>query len=481
MKRIKQKQNELKEGVSVHCLWYEESVKPLFNMVWYVWLAVTVWSGGVSASQQAVGLVEVYQMALVHDATLAQARAQYESEQKNYTIARAELLPKLSADASYFKTDSNNDTSDVTSRDMSLTLTQPIYKHEAWSGFEQVKHSLKVSEFKLKAAEQDLILRVAERYFNALLAQKNVALFQAKARADLSQLERAQASVEIGLASRVDVLQAKSSYDLSRSERINAENTLDIQLEELMKLTGKSVRHLKSFSMQVDLPAPPLDLSAVEQLAEMQNLTVQQAQAQLDTAELEVDLQKGGYWPAINFQAKLSDTTYTDHVEGIFFRDSQQTSVGVSVSVPLYSGGGTEARVGAARDQLNATREQLRNSREEARLQARIQVRNLQSGLALLAALKEAVKSNDAFLEATEESYQVGLKSLLDVFSARSNQTVAHKNLIEAMHNQVLNLLRLEATLGDLTLEDLMVFNRLLQESEWVVFSSDALKQENIH
>ncbi|MCF6298246.1 MAG: TolC family outer membrane protein [Thiomicrorhabdus sp.] len=420
-------------------------------------------------ANQAAGLVDVYQMAVLQDAPLAQARAQYQAEQQNYDTAKAALLPEITADASYFVTDSNNDRSDSTRKDMSITLNQSIYKHEVWAGFEQVKHSLKTSDFQLKTAEQDLILRVAESYFNALLAQKNLQLFQAKERADLSQLERAEASAEVGLASRVDVLQAKSGYDLSKSERINAENALDIRFEELMKLTGKPITQLKSFSMQANLPELPLDLYVLEQKAESESLTVRQTQSQLETAELEVDLQKGGYWPSINFQAKLSDTSYVDTADSFFFRDSQQTSVGISVSLPLYSGGGTASKVSAARYQLNATQEQLRNSREEARLQARIQARNLESGRSLLAALKEAVKSNDAFLEAAEEGYHVGLMSLLDVFSARANQTVARKNLIEAMHNQVLNRLRLESILGDLTMEDLLAFDRLLQESEVIV------------
>ncbi|MCF6345766.1 MAG: TolC family outer membrane protein [Thiomicrorhabdus sp.] len=434
-----------------------------------LFLATSISPLALANSSPTVGLVDVYQMAVLQDAPLAQARAEYQAEQQNYDTARAELLPKIQADASYFVTDSNNDVSDSTRQDMSITLNQSIYKHEVWAGFEQVKHSLKTSDFKLKTAEQDLILRVAERYFNALLAQKNLELFKAKERADLSQLERAQASVEVGLASRVDVLQAKSSFDLSKSERINAENALDIQFEELMKLTGKPITQLKSFSMDANLPEVPLDLYVLEQKAESQSLTVKQTQSQLDTAELEVDLQKGGHWPSIDFQAKFSDTSYIDTTDGFFFRDSQQTSVGISVTLPLYSGGGTSSKVSAARYQLNATQAQLRNSREEARLQSRIQVRNLESGRALLAALKEAVKSNDAFLESVDEGYQVGLKSLLDVFSARANQTVARKNLIEAMHNQVLNRLRLESILGDLTMEDLTAFDRLLQDSEVIV------------
>ncbi len=460
------------EKMMVQCYKHKISPPSLLNRggrnFWVLFLAMLMTPFAFADRTQAVGLLEVYQMAVLQDAPLAQARAQYQAEQQNYNTARAELLPQVQADASYSMVDSNTDVRDVTTRDMSLTLNQSIYKHEVWAGLEQVKHTLETSDFRLKTAEQDLILRVSETYFNALLAQKTVQLFLAKERADLSQLERAQASAEIGLASRVDVLQAKSSYDLAKSERINAENSLDIRFEELRKLTGQSLSRLKSFSMQIALPKVNLNVGELEKKAEKQNLTVKESISQQHTALSEVDLQKGGYWPSVNFKAKVSDTTYTDDVEGFFFKDSQQSSVGISVSLPLYSGGSTSSKVSAARYQLQAAQEQVRNSQEEARLQVRIQIRNLQSGESLLSALQEAVRSNDAFLESAEEGYHVGLMSLLEVLTARSNQTVARKNLIEALHNQVLNSLRLESLLGDLNTDDLRRFDALLQSSEMI-------------
>jgi len=419
-----------------------------------------------SAANPALGLLDVYQLAVTQDAQLAQARAQYQAEQQNYATAKAELLPKIQADASYFVADSDQNNSDVTTRDVSLTLNQPIYKHESWAGFELVKHSLETSDYRLQSAEQELILRVTESYFNALLAQKTLQLFKAKEKADLSQLERAEASAEVGLASRVDVLQAKSSYDLSKSERINAENGLDISLEQLMKLTGQPVHALKAFPVKVILPEVNINLTELEALAEKDNLNVKLSLSQQHTADSEIDVQKGGYWPSVNFQAKLSDTDYSDFNAGASFQDNQRTSVGVTVSLPLYSGGGTSSKVSAARYQLVAAKEALRNSQEEARLNVRLQARNLERGGSLVAALQEAVNSNDAFVEAAEEGYNVGLKSLLEVLSARSNQTAARKNLVEAMHNQVLHKLRLESAIGDLNTDDLKAFDRLLQASE---------------
>ncbi|MGM0541985.1 MAG: TolC family outer membrane protein [Pseudomonadota bacterium] len=421
--------------------------------------------GSVQASATA-GLMDVYQMASLHDAKLSQARAQYQADQQGLKTARSYLLPQIQADGSYFINDSSNDSADVTSRDLSLTLNQSLYKHETWAGYEQVKQSLETSRYVVQSAEQDLILRVTEAYFNVLLAQQDLELFKTKEKADKTQLERAEASSEVGLASRVDVLQAKSSYDLSKSDRITGENSLDIALEELSKLTGRSIRRLKGLSMQVALPKADRNTVELETRVETQNLAVKQAASQVLTAEQEIEVQKGGYWPTVNFQAKYTDSTYSDYnTKTAFFNtDAQKTSVGVTVSVPLYSGGGTNSQVSAARYEVTAAKQALRDSREQARLNVRIQARTLEAGESLISALREAVKSNDAFLEAAQEGYHVGLKSLLEVLTARSNQYAARKNLVAAIHNQVLNNLRLESTLGDLTTDDLMVFDRLLQE-----------------
>ena len=420
---------------------------------------------GVQASATA-GLMDVYQMASQHDATLAKARAQYQADQQGLNTAKSYLLPQIQADGSYFVNDSSNDSSDVTSRDLSLTLNQSLYKHETWAGYEQVKQSLETSKYVVQTAEQDLILRVTEAYFNVLLAQQDLQLFKAKEKADKTQLERAEASSEVGLASRVDVLQAKSSYDLSKSDRITGENSLDISLEELAKLTGKSIRHLKALSMQVVLPKADLNKADLESKVEAQNLAIKQAASSVLTAEQEIEVQKGGYWPSVNFQAKYTDSSNSGYSSSstTIFNDAQKTSVGVTVSMPLYSGGGTDSQVSAARYKATVAKQVLRDSQEQARLNVRIQARSLEAGESLISALREAVKSNDAFLEAAEEGYQVGLKSLLEVLTARSNQYAARKNLVAAIHNQVLNNLRLESSLGDLTTEDLMVFDKLLQE-----------------
>ncbi|WEJ61595.1 TolC family outer membrane protein [Thiomicrorhabdus lithotrophica] len=415
-----------------------------------------------------LGLTDVYQMALTHDAQLAQAESQYQADMQGLDTALATLLPQIKADGSYFVTDSSNDSFDVNTQSLSLTLDQSLYRHENWAQYEKSKYLVESAEATLKNSQQDLIIRVTEAYFDVLLAQETLRLAITKEAADATQLETAEASAELGLLSRVDVLQAKSSYDLSKSETINAENGLDVSLEALSKLTGQPAdtlenRSLKKLLPDVMLPRENLSMSTLEQRAVVENLLVKQAQAKLSTANQEIDVQRGGYWPTVDLQAKYTDTAYSDFQAGSSFIDSDNTSVGVRVSMPLYSGGSTSSRVAAAKYQSIASQQALREAQENARLNVRTQKLNLDRGQKLVAALREAVKSNDAFLESAEEGYKVGLKSLLEVLTARTNQNTAQKNLIEAIHNQVLNKLRLEASLGDLTIEDIQKYEPLLQ------------------
>jgi len=412
-------------------------------------------------AQESAGLSDIYQMAINHDAQLAQQRAQFEASKESVKSVKAGLLPTISADGSYAMNNSNSTTGDYDTRSLSLTLNQPLYNKEIWSRFEQAKYVTDEAKSSLQNAEQDLILRVANAYFKVLLAQEDVRLSIAQEKADKLQWDRAQASAEVGLGSRSDVLQAKSSYDLTKSQRISNQNNLDVAFEELMKLTGKPVMSLNALQADASLPSETFDMERWAQRSQNNNLLVKQIEAQFKTATEEVTAQKAGHWPTVGLQASITDTEYSSN-NSSSLNDSTGNSIGVSVRVPLYAGGGTTAKVSEARFKQISAQQALRDSREQARLNARIQVRSVERGESLVAALREAVKSNSSFLEAAEEGYKVGLRNLLEVLTARSNLYNAQRNLMEAMHNQVLNRLNLEATVGDLTAEDLLQYDALM-------------------
>jgi outer membrane protein len=410
--------------------------------------------------QAAPGLVDVYQMALIHDATLAKAQANFEASQQLNTQAKSYLLPDIEAGAGVDYVNHSRAGETGSNRTMSATLKQPLFNREAFKRYDQAQSKLEQAYVQLRIEQQSLILRVSEAYLNVLLTQENLRLAQAKEAADKIEWERAQASADVGLASRTDVLQARSSYDLSISDRISAEHNLDIAYEKMTKITGQTLTEIKQFVLGVNIPSAATDDASIEATAESDNLKVLLEQFNSQIASDEVEVKKSGHWFNVNLQARYTDRQFVDYANPR--PDNQDTTVSVQFNVPLYKGGRTSSEVTEARFKEQAANIALRDAREQARLDARTQARNIVRGEALIAALREAVKSNEAFLEAAEEGYRVGLRNMLDVLTARSNVFQARRNLAEALNDFVLNQIRLKNTLGALSVDYLRELDQLL-------------------
>ncbi len=428
---------------------------------------IVVTSSVTSAVFATTSLMDVYHLAQKNDAILAQATAQYEAQQQGVLIARSPLLPQITADGVFGNNNSSINSGDVTTKNLSITLNQSLYNPESRARYQQSKYQQRQSSYTLQATQQDLIIRTADIYFAVLLAQANLELFVATEQANKTQWERAQVSADVGMASKVDVLQAKSSYDLSRSDRILAENDLDVAYEKLLKLTGqelKQLKKLKTVSLNTYLPKNNIKIEQWESEAKSNNLAVLKLEQSANIAAEEISVQRSAHWFNIGLQARYSRVDYSNYNNTVarVFSDKNDLYIGAYVSLPIYSGGRVSAKVSEARSNLNSANEGLRYAREQASLDARIQARNVARGHILVDALREAVKSNDAFLEAAEEGHKVGLKSLLEVLTARSNKFKARRDLTRSMHNVILSGLRLEGAAGNLTPEDLIRYDAIL-------------------
>ena len=417
---------------------------------------------------EAYGLQAIYQKAVSFDAKLAQAKAEFESESQASSTAMGALLPQIQAEGNYFITDSNNDLADNHSQSLSLTLNQSIYQHDQWARFHQAQYVVEAAQYRYQLAQQDLILRVSEAYFDVLLAQKNLSLAKDKYDADLTQFDTANASFELGLASQVDVQEAKSNLDLSKADIISAENQLDITFETLANISGMQVTVLKNEGLKalladVALPSEAFQIHNILREVEVQNLSVKVATTQLNQATEEVAVKRSGHLPSISFQAQYTDQEYSEFQAGSTFTDSETTRYGINVTMPLFSGGSVNSEVTAAKKQTLSAQEALRDAKQSATLEARTLIRSIEQGHKLIAALRQAVKSNNAFVKSAQEGFKVGMRSMLEVLTAISNRTRAQRDLTEAIHNQVLNRLRLQATLGALDVDDIAKYEPLLQ------------------
>jgi len=415
-----------------------------------------------------IGLSQVYQMAVKHDAVLAKAQAQYEADQKIERLAKAPLMPQVTAGAGWQSVDSSVNSQDQTATSWNVTLNQSIYQRDNWMKVEQAKYQVLSAKYAYQNAQQDLIERVVDAYFKVLIAQQDLELAKTKELADKTQWEKAKTSAEVGLASRTDVLQAKSSYDLSKSDRISAQTQLDIVVEDLAKLTGKPITDLKTLKLGTQLSQFDTHIDKWIDLVETKNFAILQVKNQVATAQKQIEIEKSGhFWPQVGLQAKYQNSSidYSSPVPPTPSKvDATSLTLGVSVTVPLYAGGAILTKVDQARANLKVAQETLRDTEEQVKLQTRVLVHSIERGQALVQALREAVKSNNAFLEAAEEGYRVGTQSLLEVLTARTGQFKARRDLASAMHTLVLNQLKLKAVVGELTPDVLAKFDALLVE-----------------
>ncbi len=416
----------------------------------------------------AYSLIDVYKLALAHDAKLAQAHAEYDANITNLNIARSSILPKISIDSSYVINDSNKNSADVNTFSVGVNLKQPLYEPVSWAIYGQAQYLLQQANYELQIAQQDLIIRLAESYFKTLLAQMELNLSQAQEFSNKNQWQKTLQSANLGLASKVDVLQTKSSYNLAKSTSIKYQNSLVIAHENLINLTGVELNNLKSLTSNMDMFNKKINIQPniqqYEQQASLNNLTVLKAIAQVKIAKKELQAQKKGHLPKINLKAGYTDKSFSNYNTNFSqnFQDRKDFNIGIYATIALYSGGLTTAKINQASAKKRAARLQARQAIEQAKLSARIEVRNIEHTYKLILANRANVESTKAFLDMTEQSHKLGLKELLDVLTAKATKYQASKNLTASLHNLILSHLRLEQTIGTLDIESLQRIDQLL-------------------
>lgn len=416
----------------------------------------------------ASGLMALYAQAAERDARLMQAQAQYQAESEVINKAQALLMPKVNGELSYNSQNSSR-TSPFTVKEGRvgrITVEQPLFNGEALARYDQAKATLEQARMKLTLSEQDLILRLTQSYFDVLRADQLLELAMAQLEATGKQKEKIAEGVRVGLTNPVDLLEVQARYDLALSDRIAAENQTEITREALARLLGTTPPNLKTLPLMTRFVPWQEKLSDIERQAQDNNLQVRLNAAGVQVAEQEVSAQRAGHMPALSVQGNWTDTSNVYAQSSAFaIPEVQTSSIGLKLTVPLYSGGLTSASVREAESKLGAARYGLRDVREQARLDAASLMRSIQRAPSQLQALQQAVASSRAFLEAAEEGNRVGLKDLVEVLNARAQLMKAERDLANALYDDVLNRFRLKAVLGNLTTDDLATIEAHLRDA----------------
>jgi outer membrane protein len=421
---------------------------------------------------RATDLLETYRLALVNDAAYRSAGADFRATQQVRPQAISRLLPnldvRLATIGNRLKVRKSNAISSVgtqtfNTKEYEVSLSQPVYRHELWIQLEQADSRIKQATAQYSFAEQDLILRVAERYFNVLRALDELAFSGAEKEANRQQLEQSKQRFEVGLIAITDVEEAKAGFDSAVAQEIAAENALDNARERLREITGVYYQSLAPLGVEMPLVLPePGDIEKWTETALRRNLEVAAARFQAEVAEEEIRRIKAqGHEPKLDV---VGDHLRRDAGGGFSGPSDVDTStISLELSVPIYQGGLVLSQTREARERYRETLDDLEQRQRAVQRQAREAFLGLLSGISRVKALNQAVASNEASVAATEAGFQVGTRTSVDVLVAQRALFRANSDYAGSRYDFVLNLVRLKQAAGSLAENDLITINAWLE------------------
>ncbi len=428
---------------------------------------------------QAQSLMEMYDAARGYDAGFISAKAQFEANLAKANQTLGGILPNIALAASATRTnfDYRPDVPNpgatppvVASQRLygtgaaAVTLTQPIYRPAAWAAYRQGGHLLQQAAAQYEAAEQDLLIRVSQAYFDVLTAEDSLALVQAQKTAVAEQLASAQRNFEVGTATITGVRDAQARYDLANAQEIAGDNDLRIKRLALDLAVGLSNAKPKRLANSIQLIKPPTeDVNTWVSLSETSSPAIRQAQLGLEIASLEVNKATAGHKPTLDAQVSYGgvrnvDGSATTAVPSHIYNPS----AALVLNVPIFAGLSTMYRVKETVALEDKARADYENARRTTAQATRTAYFGLIAGLSQVKAYEAAEASSQSALDANKLGYSVGVNINIDVLNSQSQLYQTKRDLAKARYDVLVTTLKLRQAAGTLTPADLQPINDLL-------------------
>ena len=425
---------------------------------------------------QGAGIVDIYLDAQRNDPSVVNANYLTLVAKEDRKQAVSLLYPSLDAFAQYKQTGQNIVSSDNTvygtgstsfgSTSYGLTLTQPLFHWDSIVGLKQSKIALQQAEIEYILAQNDLIVRVADLYFQALSAQNQLDYVNAELLAVEKHFELAKGRQEMGLIPITDLHDAKARRATTRAEVISARNQLDDALQALEEVTGTAVHNLDTLRPTIPFQSPePADLDSWINQALEQNPSIALRQQAVEMAIEEVKRQKSGHYPTLDLVGRYSD----DETDGSLFgggSEVETTEISLQFNLPLYRGGAVSSKVRKAKQQEKIARQNLVKEQRGVARQVRAAYLGVKSALSRVDALQESIVSNQLALDAKQEGFLSGLYTSLTVLDAERDLSLVRIDYARARYDYVLNSLKLKLAVGTLNSQDLLDLDRWFVKSK---------------
>ena len=436
---------------------------------------------GLSGWAQAQSLVELYDAARGYDAAYQSAKLQMDATLSKTDQAIAGILPTVTSTATVSRTNIVGMFDAVApaiapttydrifgTQSTSITASQALYRPANVAAYVQGKRQREQAYVVLASAEQDLMVRLSQAYFDVLASQDSLTFVKAQKIAVNEQLASAKRNFEVGTATITDTREAQARYDLVIAQEIAAENDLRVKRMALDMLVGKKDVSPKPLVNINDLPSPaPANVDEWVIQSERVHPGIQKALLDWEVAKLEVDKAKSLHKPTVDLQASYSyalnlDGTATSTATTPFNSHIGISSIGVLVTLPIFSGFSSDNRIKETlklEDKAQADLEVVKRSVAQATRSAYFGV---VSGLGQVRALKAAEDSSQLALDANKLGYSVGVRINIDVLNSQSQLFQTKRDLAKARYDVLLGNLKLRQSNGSLKTEDLQIVNNLL-------------------
>jgi len=414
-------------------------------------------------------LMDVYNLAAGNDPVIQRASANHAAALEALPQSRANFLPSVEFVAS--RTEISQDVTksafgpdflgsrNFNTTNYSFNLSLPLYRRDNYVARRLAKHGVTRADAEYETAQQDLLLRVAEAYFDILASRDDLEFARAEKLAIKRQLEQTRQRFDVGLVAITDVHESQARYDLTLAEEILASNQLDNRIEALRTLTGTYHNEPDKLSDNITLVRPdPEDIEQWTRTALEQNLALLAAQATLDESRENVARQRSGHYPTLDLVASSS----YDDSGGSRASTSDTNAIGLNFNLPIYAGGRTSSQTRQALHLLEAARQSLEEQRRNTQRNVRNAYLGVLSGISRVQALKQALVSNQSALRAAEAGYDVGTRTTVDVLLARRNLFSAQRDYAQSRYDYILDTLRLKQASGSLTTDSLQAINNWL-------------------
>lgn len=433
-------------------------------------LLIAVSVAGFSTVTQAEDLLQVYQKAKETNPTLRQTQAERNQAFEKINEARSPLLPQLGLGGGYEYGSGYRDLRNRNSNTLNaqLKLTQTIFDMSKWRQLDLQEKTAGISDITFQSAQQQLIVDTSVAYFNVLRALDTLSYVQSQKEAVYRQLDQTTQRFNVGLVAITDVQNARANYDSVLAQEVSGRNDVENTIEQLRQVSGIYYSDLASLDVNRFKTSAPDAIEVLLKEAQERNLNLLSATLGRDLAKEQISFAQSGHYPTVELSAGTGVTNNDYSGSGYSNTPNSyagQSTIGVNVSIPLYTGGLVSSQVDQAQYGYTAASEKL-----EAMLRQVIQVtrssyNNINASVSSVNAYKQVVTSAQSSLDATEAGYQVGTRTIVDVLNATTSLYEAKKSLSNARYDYLINQLYIGQARGTLNEDDVLRLNQVLGKS----------------